>query len=168
MKQPPLLPEETFARVLRLARFDGMGALGLGSLFAVMAAGTHDVPFAVIGLLAAGAGAVELHGVSLLRGGEERGLHWLIASQPFLLLVVWSYCGLRLVHFEMPPLPEGLGHLAALSAEQWGLTVDQYFRLLNTLTVAILALVSLCYQASMAVYYFRRRGPVARALAEEQ
>ena len=30
MQQPPLLPEETLVRVLRLARFDGMGALVLG------------------------------------------------------------------------------------------------------------------------------------------
>ena len=29
MQQPPLLPEETLSRVLRLAKFDGLGALGL-------------------------------------------------------------------------------------------------------------------------------------------
>jgi hypothetical protein len=164
-KPPPLLPEETLFRVLRLARFDGLGVLVLGGLFAVMAAGGRDVPFAVIGLLAAGAGAIELHGVSLLREGEMRGMKWLVASQPFLLLVIWSYCGLRLVHFEMPPLPESLEEIAQLSAEQWGLTVEEYFRLLNRLTVAVLAVLAACYQGGMTLYYLRRRAPVGQALA---
>ena len=168
MPQPPLLPAETLVRVLRIARFDGLGSLVLGTLFALMAAGAHDVPFAVIGLLAAGAGAVELHGVSLLRESEERGMRWLIASQPFLLLVIWCYCGLRLTHFEAPPLPEGMGELAALSAAQWNLSVEQYFRVLNTLTIAVLATVALVYQGGMTVYYLRRRRPVAQALAADQ
>ena len=167
MQKPPLLPEETLIRVLRIARFDGLGALILGTLFALMAAAAQEVPFAVIGLLAAGAGAVELHGVSLLREGEPRGMRWLIASQPFLLVIIWSYCGLRLMHFEMPPLTDNLSQLAALSADQWGMTVDQYFRTLNTITVAVLAVFALCYQASMTIYYLRRRAPVARALAND-
>lgn len=167
MRQPPLLPEETLVRVLRIARFDGLGALILGALFALMAAAAQEGPFAVIGLLAAGAGAIELHGVSLLREGEVRGLRWLIASQPFLLLVIWSYCGLRLVHFEMPPLTDGLVQLAAVSAQQWGMTVDDYFRTLNAITIAVLAFIALVYQASMTIYYLRRRGPVAKALADD-
>ncbi len=153
--------------MLRLAKFDGMGALVLGTLFAVMAAAAHDVPFAVIGLLAAGAGAVEMHGVGLLRAGEPRGMDWLVGSQPFLLGVIWSYCGLRLAHFEMPPLPAGLGDLATLSAQQWGMSVEEYFRLLNTITVAVLAVVSLVYQGGMMVYYLRRRQPVAQALGPD-
>lgn len=167
MQQPPLLPEETLIRVLRIARFDGLGALILGTLFALMAAAAQEGPFAVIGLLAAGAGAIELHGVSLLREGEIRGMRWLIASQPLLLLIIWSYGVLRLVHFEMPPLTDGLSHLAGLSAEQWGMSVDEYFRTLNAMTVAVLAVVALIYQASMTIYYLRRREPVAKALAED-
>jgi hypothetical protein len=168
MQQPPLLPAETLVRVLRLARFDGLGALVLGTLFALMAAGAHDVSFAIIGLLAAGAGALELHGASLLREGEKRGMQWLIASQPFLLLVIWCYCGLRLAHFEMPPLPEGLSELATLSAAQWNMSVEQYFRLLNTLTVAVLAVVALVYQGGLTVYYWRRQRTVAQAVVADQ
>lgn len=166
MQQPPLLPEETLVRVLRLANLDGLSVLVLASVFALMAGGAQDVPFAVIGLLAAGAGAMELHGVSLLREGEERGMNWLIVSQPFLLLVIWVYCGLRLAHFEMPPLPDGMKELATMSAAQWRLSVEEYFRILNTLTVAVLAVVALCYQGGMMIYYWRRREPVAQALAE--
>ena len=69
MQQPPLLPEETLVRVLRLAKLDGMGSVVLGTVFALMAAGAQEAPFAVIGLLAAGAGAIELHGASLLQEG---------------------------------------------------------------------------------------------------
>lgn len=167
MQQPPLLPEETLARVLRLAHLDGMGVLVLGGVFALMAAGTHEVPFAVVGLLAAGAGAVEMHGASLLRASDERGMNWLIASQPLLLLIIWCYCGLRLTHFEMPPLPESMAELATVSAAQWNLTTEEYFRVLNTITVAVLAVVALFYQGGMTVYYWRRREPVARALADE-
>ena len=164
MQPPPLLPEETLFRVLRLARFDGLGVLVLGTVFAVMAAGARDIPFALIGLLAAGAGAVELHGVSLLRAGDPRGMRWLIASQPFLLLVIWSYCGLRMTHFEIPELPEGMAELAAVSAAQWDMSVEQYFRTLNRITIAVLAIIALGYQGAMTVYYWRRCEPVSRAL----
>src|SRR5215213_5511646 len=135
MQQPPLLPEETFARVLRLARFDGMGALVLGGMFALFAAAARDFPFAAIGLLASGAGAVELHGVALLRQGDPRGMRWLVASQPFLLAVILCYCALRLWLVEIPPVPETLRNLVALSAQQWGMSVEDYQRAINRITV---------------------------------
>src|SRR5688500_10289645 len=92
MQQPPLLPAETLARVVRLARFDGTGALLLGSFFAIATALVRDIPFTAIGLLAAGAGAVELHGIALLRERQARGMSWIIASQPLLLIVILGYC----------------------------------------------------------------------------
>ena len=167
MQQPPLLPEETLARVLRLARFDGMGALLLGGLFALSAAMSGDVAFATIGLLAAGAGAVELHGTELLKQGEVRGMNWLVASQPFLLLVVFSYCALRLWLVEVPPIPESFQGIFAASAQQWGLTVAEYQLALNRLTALGVATVALGFQGWMMIYYLRRRAPVARALATE-
>src|SRR5262249_17978142 len=102
-KIPPLLPQETLLRVLRVARFDGTGALILGGTFALMMASEHDFPFAAIGLLAAGAGAIELHGAALLKQGESRGMSWLVASQPYLLLVILAYCALRLWFVQIPP-----------------------------------------------------------------
>ncbi len=167
MQLPPLLPEETLIRVMRLARLDGTSVLALGGVFSLLAATSHEVPLAAVGLLAAGAGAIELHGVSLLRSGEARGMNWLIASQPFLLLVLWTYCGLRLAHFEMPELPGGTAELAAVSAAQWQLTVEEYLRRLNAITVGIVALVGLAYQGGMTLYYWRRREPVAQALENE-
>lgn len=167
MPQPPLLPEETLVRVLRLARFDGMGALGLGGMFALAAAASGDFPFAAIGLLAAGAGAVELHGAALLRQREPRGMAWLVASQPFLLVVIFSYCALRLWLVELPPVPDAFKGVFAASAQQWGMSVPAYQHALNRITVLAVAIVAVGFQGGMMLYYLRRRKPVAQALAAE-
>jgi hypothetical protein len=166
MRQPPLLPEETLARVLRLAKFDGMGALVLGTIFALLSAAAGHFPLAAVGLLAAGAGAVELHGAALLRRGHERGMNWLIASQPFLLLVIFSYCALRLWFIETPPLPEQMRGLLAASAAQWRMPVEDFLHLLNRITYGALAIIAVGFQGGMMIYYLRRRKPVARALVE--
>lgn len=167
MQQPPLLPEETFARVLRLARFDGMGAMALGGMFALFAATSRDFPFAAIGLLASGAGAVELHGAALLREGEPRGMRWLVASQPFLLLVILSYCALRMWLVEIPPVPEAFQAVFAASARQWNMSIEQYQHALNRITALAVAVVATAFQGGMMLYYLRRREPVYRALAAE-
>ncbi len=167
MRAPPLLPEETFARVVRMANFDGSSVLLLGGFFALLTALNGEKPFAIVGLLAAGAGAVELHGVSLLRAGDRRGMPWIIASQPLLLVVILGYCVLRFTHFELPDMPDSLRAMTAISAENLGLSVDDYLRRINQLTLVVLALVAVVYQGGMALYYLRRREPVERALADD-
>ena len=165
MQQPPLLPEETLVRVLRLARFDGMGAMVLGGMFALFAGAARDFPFAAIGLLASGAGAIELHGAALLRQGDPRGMRWLVASQPFLLAVILCYCALRLWFIELPPIPASFQSVFKASAEQWGVSVEEYQRVLNRITLLAVAAVSCGFQGGMMFYYLRRRKPVAQALA---
>jgi hypothetical protein len=167
MQQPPLLPQETLARVLRLARFDGMGAMVLGAGFALVAAAARDFPFAAIGLLASGAGAVELHGAALLREGEPRGMRWLLSSQPFLLLVILSYCALRLWLIDIPPVPEAFQSVFAASAQQWGMSVEDYQRALNHITALAVAVAAVGFQGGMTLFYLRRREPVYRALAAD-
>ena len=168
MQQPPLLPEETLLRVLRLARFDGMGVMMLGGLFALFAATARDFPFAAIGLLASGAGAIELHGTGLLRQGDPRGMRWLIVSQPYLLLVILCYCALRLWLLELPPVPESFKNRFAMSARQWGMTVEEYQQALNRITVVAVAIAAVGFQGGMMIYYLRRRAPVYRALSEDE
>jgi hypothetical protein len=168
MQQPPLLPEETLLRVLRLARFDGMGVMMLGGLFALFAATARDFPFAAIGLLASGAGAIELHGAALLRQGDPRGMNWLVASQPYLLVVILCYCAFRLWMLELPPVPESFKNLFEMSARQWGLTVEEYQRTLNRVTAIAVAIAAVGFQGGMMIYYLRRRAPVYRALTEEE
>lgn len=167
MQQPPLLPEETLFRVLRLAKLDGTGVLILGAMFAVLAAAGGDARFAIIGLLAAGAGAIELHGAALLRQGAPRGMRWLIFSQPFLLLVIYAYCWIRLTHFEMPPIPERFQEPIEQAAQQLGLTVEGYFQMVNRLTAKVVSVIATIYQGCMTIYYLRRRDAVTRALELE-
>ena len=167
MRQPPLLPEETLARVQRLARFDGLGALVLGGSFALVAATARDFPFAAIGLLASGAGAIELHGLGLLRQGEPRGMGGLIFSQPFLFFVILGYCAMRLWLVEIPPVPEAFRPVFAASAQQWGMSVEQYQRVLNRITAIAVAVVAAAFQGGMMLYYLRRRAAVDRALGSE-
>lgn len=166
MQQPPLLPEETLVRVLRIARFDGIGALLLGGMFALSAAMAGEVPFAIVGLLGAGAGAIELHGTELLKQGYARGMNWLIASQPFLLLVITTYCAMRLWFIPLPPIPESLQGIFAASAAQWNMTVAEYQQALNRITVLAILIVALGFQGWMTLYYARRRKAVAAAFAE--
>ncbi|MFZ9746740.1 MAG: hypothetical protein ACO3G4_08930 [Opitutaceae bacterium] len=167
MQVPPLLPEETLTRVLRLARFDGLGVLVLGGGFALLAAAGGDKALAAVGLAAAGAGAVELHGVTLLRQGAFRGLRWIIASQPLLLAAVWVYCALRLTHFALPPLPEELRAAVAETARELGMAPDDYLRLVHRITHGLVALLATAYQGGLGWYYWRRREPVRRALEPE-
>jgi hypothetical protein len=167
MQQPPLLPEETLVRVTRLAKLDGTSVVILGSVFALMAAARGDAAFAIVGLLATAAGGLELHGSGQLRRGESGGMRWLLLSQPFLYCVVLGYCMLRLTHFEIPPIPERFQDTIELTAQQLGLSVEDYMRAVNRLSVQILAIASTIYQGLMTLYYVRRRRAVETALSQE-
>ena len=166
-KAPPLLPEETLRRVLRLARLDGASVLAVAGIFALLTAIAGDFVGAVIGLLVAGAGAIELHGASLLRDGEPRGMNWLVGSQLFLLVTVLGYCALRLLHPELGPLRAAVTDEMKVSLEAASYTPDAFVQLVYTLTYAVFAIVTFFYQGGMAIYYHRRRDPVTRALTIE-
>lgn len=150
--------------MLRLAKLDGITVLVLGGVFALMAAGNGQAPFAIVGLLAAGAGAIELHGVGLLRRNLPAGMPWVFASQPLLLLVIFGYCALRLTHFEMPPIPDSLREAAAANAQALGMTLEDYFRVMNRVSAGLVAAIACAYQGWMAFYYWNRRRAVAQAL----
>src|SRR5271165_2118927 len=96
--QPPKLVSEILRRVLRVARFDGMSVLVLAGFFALVSAASGDVSGAAFGLLIAAAGAVELHGMGLLRAADRRGMSWLVGSQLYLMSVVLGYVGYRLAN----------------------------------------------------------------------
>jgi acetolactate synthase regulatory subunit len=167
MQQPPLLPEETLIRVLRVARADGMSIVVVATLFAVMAAMAADSVGAIVGLLVAGAGALELHGAGLIRHGDARGVSWLVSSQMFLLATILTYCVVRFSHLEIPPLPDFATSMIDTTAGQLGMTRAEYLMFIHHLVLETFAVVSVFYQGGMAVYYLRRRQAVERALAGE-
>jgi hypothetical protein len=172
---PPLLPHETFARILRIARFDGLSVLGVAGIFALLAGAAHDYQGAFIGLAVALAGALELHGCGLLQHGYSRGMSWLIGSHLYLAVALLAYCAWRITHIDLGPLreafhtalPPSLMQQITASNQELGLTEDQFLQRSYRLTYASLAVATLIYQGSMAVYYFRRRDAVAEALADE-
>ena len=167
MKQPPLLPAETLARVVRLARLDGLGVLVIAGVFALLAAYAGDRTSARIGLLVSGAGAAELHGVQLLTAAAARGVRWLVASQLFLLVVVLAYCALRLTHVDLAPLHAAVTDEMRANLTQAGLSEDEFLTLTYRLTYGAVAVATFFYQGGMAVYYWRRQAAVAQALSSE-
>lgn len=166
MKAPPLLPEEIFQRVLRIARFDGWSVVLVASVGAVLAAASGDTVGAGVGVLVAGAGMVELHGVTLLRHSDARGMVWLINSQCLIMLSIFAYCALRLAHPQLEPLRAGVTEDMRQQLETIGWTVDQFLELVFRVVYFGLSLASFIYQGAMAIYYFRRRQAVTTALTD--
>ncbi|MFI5357415.1 MAG: hypothetical protein ACHQ4G_08785 [Opitutales bacterium] len=166
--QPPLLPEETFTRVYRLARIDGTGVLAIAGAFALAAGFVGDRMGVTIGLLVAGAGAVELHGAQLLRDGETRAMGWLITSQFYLLAVVLAYCAWRLLNFDPAFVDTVLTPEMRAGFLQAGYAPGELHELVRRIyyaTYSVVAVVTLLYQGGMALFYSRRRAPVAKAIA---
>ena len=166
MKAPPLLPEEIFQRVLRLARFDGLSVVIAASVCAVLAASMGDPVGAGIGVLVAGAGALELHGVTLLRHSDARGMTWLVNSQCLIILGMLGYCALRLAHPQLEPLRATVTAEMKQQLEVIGWSVDQFIELVYRMTYFAVSLATVIYQGGMAIYYVRRREAVTAALTE--
>jgi len=170
MKAPPLLPEETLRRVARIARFDGISVTAIAGVFALLSAAGHDVSGAVVGVIVAGAGAVELHGVTLLHAGEPRAMRWLIGSQFYLLAAILGYVAWRLGSPD-PLMIDAMRK--ALTSDQRqvlkenGVTEAEFLQMMMRLVYFSVGLATMIYQGSMATYYVRRRAAVLRALEPE-
>ncbi len=165
--QPPVLPAATLARLLRLARLDGTGVLAIAGAFAIGHAAMGERGGALIGLLVAGAGAVELHGASLLGRGNPRGLRWLVGSQLYLLAAILGYVALRLVSYDPAlinlVLTDGMRQHyldAGLHPEEMDLIVKWSYYL----TYVIVGMLTVVYQGLMLRFYLRHWADVQEAL----
>jgi hypothetical protein len=162
--QPPLLPEETLLRVLRLARGDGLVVLMLGTFFALTAAAVGDLTGAVAWLLLAGAGAIALHGAVLLRGAEARGLNWIVGSQLLFLLVVFAYCALRLTHYDPAPMREALTAEMKATLSQANYDQEDFLLTVYRTTYGLMAGITLFYKGGLMRYFLHRRAAVTAAV----
>lgn len=153
--------------MVRVANLDGMSVLAVAGLLALVAASMGDYGGAAVGLLVAAAGAIELHGVALLRAGEARGTNWLVASQPYLLAVMLGYCAVRLTSYDATLLRAAMTDELRAAIAQAGYREEQFLRTVYTLTYAVVAGTTLIYQGGMTVYYLRRRAAVIAALETE-
>src|SRR5436190_6507202 len=165
MQQPPLLPETVLARVQSIARLNGLSVVLIASIGAVLEASRGLALTAMVGVLAAGAGAMEMHGATLLRHGSKRGMAWAIRAELLLLAVIWIYCGYRLGWPDLAELRETFRASLQIpmmqkqwaQAQELGLTEDQYLNAVYQLTYIALAFAALLYQGGMAIYYSRRK-----------
>jgi hypothetical protein len=165
--KPPPLPSEVLRRVLRMAKFDGISVLAVAGAGALISAAMSNVTGSVIGLIVAGAGAIELHGAGMLRVGDGRGMRWLVSSQVYLMTAVMGYVASRLLNPDIGPLHMLVTSELADQIQQAGMTVDQYLLEVLRLVYVSFAVVTFVYQGGMIVYYLRRRAAVATALQEE-
>ena len=162
--QPPLLPEVTLHRLLRLARMDGLGVLWVATFFALTAAAVGDLMGAIAWLLVAGAGAIELHGAVLLREAEKRGLNWLVASQLLFLGVVLAYCAFRLTHYDPTALREALTDEMKATLVQSNYDQEDFLLTVWRSTYGLMAGATLIYKGGLAIYVLRRQTAVAAAV----
>lgn len=166
---PPPLPIDTLERVLRIARTDGRILLVLAGTFAAMSAMGAQKIGAIAGCLAAGCGALELHGVNRLRLGDPRGMAWLVRSQLALLAVMFGYVTARILTFD-PELVRAIltDEMIARFATA-GIREDEIvpmMELFSRFMYGVLAFVSVLYQGGMAFYYWRKTTTVEAALEE--
>jgi hypothetical protein len=171
--KPPLLPSEVLLRVLRVARFDGLGVLIVAGGFALISASYKDVSGALVGLMIAAAGAIELHGVSLLRAQRVSGMRWLVSSQLYLLSTILAYVGYRLARPDIAFILQFISASPAAdvfeqAAVQQGVTLKQLILDSFQQFYVCVAVLTLFYQGGMMLYYFKRRTAVEIALNEAQ
>ena len=167
MKNPPLLPEETLQRVLRVANFNGLSVLAISGMFALAAASVGDYVGAAIGLLIAASGAMELHGAGLLRASDSRGVNWLIASQPYLLVVVLGYCALRMTSYDLTALQQAVTPNLRTAIQTAGYDEAELLRKAYVVSNAVLAIATVIYQGLMTWFYVRRRDALITAIESE-
>ncbi len=166
---PPPLPEKTLARVLRLAKLEGRSVVliaGCGTIISMLSA---DLLGAVIGLLAAGAGAMMLLGAKLLeKRRQPRGMEWLVRGELVLLCVILIYIAIRLgqlINGGVNAVTSAEFRSVLDSVGSWGPEHQRAFVQTFKLLYGAVAAVSLLFQGGMAYYYHRQRAVVAAALA---
>ncbi len=141
--------------------------MGFAGAFALVSAASREAPGALVGLMVAAAGAIELHGVGLLRIGDSRGTRWLISSQAYLLCVMLSYATVRMLHPDIAELRPVVTEELAAQIHQAGITTDEFLVEFVRLVYVAVAGASVLYQGGMIIYYLRRRRALAAAVAED-
>ncbi len=160
-------PSLILARVVRISSFNGRFLLVIGGAFALLSALAHTAAGAIIGCLVAGAGAIEMHGSSLLRHGETRGLGWLIRAELGLLGLVLCYAALNLIAFSPALVEQSLTPDMLKTLEDAGLTKEQflhYAQIINTVFFSAVCVATVIYQGGLAYYYSRKRPAVIHAI----
>jgi hypothetical protein len=167
-QRTPPSPEKILARVLSVASLEGRSVVLIAGTSAMISLFSADSLGVVIGALAAGAGAVGLHGAKLLKAGQPRGMNWLVRGELLLLSVILVYAAIMLgrlatggVNAVISPTMRSLYEAFG----QWGPEQQREYAQVYKLTYGLVAGVSLLFQGGMALYYHRCRAVIREALA---
>ena len=165
--RPPPLPSQVFERVVQLSGTDGRLVLWLAGIFAVLAAVQKDGIGALAGVVAAGAGAMELHGSQALRNGNPAGMSSLMRAQLLLLATILMYCAARILTFDLAAMEQQIAQhqeqfgSASFTAEQWTYLLPK----VHYTSYTVLGLVAFVYQGLMLRFYARSRAAIEQALS---
>ncbi len=167
MKAPPLLPEEAFYRTVRVANVDGICVMAIAGMVALAAASSGNWTGTGIGLAVAAAGAIELHGVGLLRAGRAEGMKWVIASQPYLCAVLLGYCAWRLSAPDLSALRMAMTDPLREQLAAGGWEEEAFLNFAYRMSYMAIAIGTLVYQGAMTVYFLKRKPAVIAAVEGE-
>ena len=165
---------------MSIAKAEGYSILIIAGFGAFLAAGSGSVVPAILACLAAGTGAMEIHGSQQLARGDENAINWLVRAQLLLLLVILAYVFWQLAHFDEAYARELISEFrraaSEISVKQNRVNpYDQFTdsqlmfaaRSLYTLVYCVVGVVTCVYQPLMARYYHKRRAAIKQALAAE-
>ena len=176
--KPPPLPEAVYHRVMLVAKIDGYLVLIGAGMSAFLLAGVGLIVPAVAMCLAAGAGAMEVHGSQQLARGNATAVNWLVRAQLFLMLIILVFIVYLLTRLDASSIsaqiPEFRRQMTELS-RKWNsenpydqFTDSQLASMMRTsfpMACYFVAIVTCIYSSLMARYYHKRRAAIAQALA---
>ena len=157
----PTPAQKAYARVVRIARLNGWSVVIVAGLGALLALALGDWLSVGIGLLIAGAGAMEIHGGRRLQRRDPDGMKWLVRSQMTLLALILAYCASRLGSFDDQTVFGNLTPDMEAMLKEAGINRAEIMPMVRTMFYALygsFAVVTIFYQGGMALYY---RGKIA-------
>jgi hypothetical protein len=142
---------------------DGLGVLWIATSFALTAAWQGEIAPAIVWLIMAGAGAVELHGTVLLREGHRRGLTWLVASQLLFIALALAFCAHQLTHYDPTALRQALTDEVKANLAQANYDQEKFLLMIWRTVYGAMAGATLLFKGGLALYFHRRRAAIAAA-----
>lgn len=164
----PAPAEKTVRRLIAFSRVNGWSVVIIAALGALAALALSDWSSVGVGVLLAGAGAMEVHGNRRLQCRDESGMRWLVRSQLAVLAIILVYCLARLGSFDRETATGNLTPDMAAVLNEAGISQQDILPLVQMVfyvTYGTVAIVTVVYQGGLALYYRRRRALVAEVLA---
>lgn len=152
--------EKKLKRVLSVSRINGWSIAGFAGLCAILVLLLGDLFGFAVGIAVAFGGYMELRGNFLLLKKTPKAFHWLIASQLYLMLVLWIYCFYNLAEFDPSDpwarFPPGFKEMIlAVNPDQH--LVEELAGISYYATYLAVIMAVLIYQGGLCLYYLSRK-----------